>query len=334
MTHFTLTVILKIVKEGLSTEHALVLQYFPARPPPRKQWESKDLPDWITAMDYCGGGVLFTGGADGMLRAFSASTGGSGGGSGSGDLRQSSSVAAHTGPIKCLSAASIGGGRTLVATGSMDQTLVTHSHDPANASLDLHTACSGGHTNSITSLALTNDTNTGLCGEGNVLMASGDWDGGLAVWSIPAPDAAENAAAQNRAKKRKGGGQSGVLDGADRVRVREVKPLHSVKAHSSNVSGLAWGYRGDPASSSAPTTLITGSWDHGLKVYDAARMDCTLTLNGGRVVTSLGRCSNSNVVATAGPDHTVLLWDMRTNGEKSGSFGEGVGKTDKSFRQR
>jgi len=332
-------------KEGLSTERALEIQYFPARLPPKKEGESESLPDWITAMDYCTGsgsgsgssGMLFTGGADGVVRTFQG-----GNDSGGGSLKELTSVAAHTGSIQCLSSTSVIGdncSKTLVATGSMDQTLVTHVYDDAKedeaaAVLKLHAVYSGGHTNSMSSVALSTS------GE-KTIMASGDWDGGLALWSVPSTEdvGGEEVATEattTSSKKRKG--QKGATT-TNKVNVREVKPLQSIKAHSSNISGLSWGYHGSASSSSSnatPTTLLTGSWDHGLKVYDTHRMDCILALNGSRVVTSLARCSNSNVVATSSPDCTVRLWDMRTNGEGNGASvvgGGGGSGMDKSLRQ-
>ena len=321
-------------KEGLSTEHALEIQYFPARLPPRKEGESDVLPDWINVMDYHNtvgsnnnddgdGGVLFTGGADGIIRTFHSSKS-----SNKKGIQQQVAVSAHTAPIKCLSTSfslnNNGDSSCVVATGSMDQTLITHIYNPKNGTLDLHAVYTGGHTNSIGSVALLNTQD-----DDKVLMASGDWDGGLSIWSVPTSSCSTSTNGENleesKSKKQKGSKGSSVatnINNNDANTVHEIKPLQSIKAHSSNISGLSWGYNNTH-------TILTGSWDHGLKVYDVNRMDCILALNGSRVVTSLDRCSNSNVVATGGPDCTVRLWDMRTSGEGITS-GSGM---DKSLKQ-
>lgn len=330
---------------GLSTEHALELYYFPARLPPKREGESEILPDWIMVMDYCNAnvddgsgdsnnGFLFTGGADGVIRTFEEHKKKKEKG---GELKNGCSISAHTGPIKCMSSSSSfyqgGGNTTFIATGSMDQTLVTHVYDSKRDVLNLHAVYSGGHGNSISSVVLASD---GGGDGGKQLMASGDWDGGLAIWNVPTGDdggaAVEGGGNSKSSKKRKDNNSNSTSannEGGE-TSIQEAQPIHSVRAHSSNISGLAWGYNNGDGSSSVPTTLLTGSWDHGLKVYDTTRMDCILALNGSRVVTSLSRCSNSDVVATGSPDCTVRLWDMRTNGD--GSSGSQL--ADKTLRQR
>lgn len=313
-----------IRKEGLNTESAIELYYFPARLPPKKEGEGEVVPDWIMGMEFVNGvgggsdGVLFTGGADGVVRSFQSN---------GGVLKSSTSIAAHTGPIHCISAATVNE-KCLVATGSMDQTLVTHTYNH-DGSLDLHAVYSGGHANTISSMALLANG-----GDGKSIMASGDWDGGLSLWSVPSADGNGVDGGDDRdgkkSKRRKGNSST---DNTTHASIQEVKPTISVKAHSSNISGLAWGYNNTSSDStnSTPSTLLTGSWDHSLKVYDTSRMDCVLALNGSRVVTSLSRCVNSNVVGTGGPDCTVRLWDMRSGGSVGESVGSGA---DKTLRQR
>ena len=328
-----------IRKEGLSTEHAIELEYFPARLPPRKDGESDVLPDWINVMDYNhssgsegnsseGGikGVLFTGGADGSIRSFQSTTT-----SGSSSLQQMCSVMAHTAPIKCLSTTSFLNGSnnqsTLVATGSMDQTLITHLYNPSSSStLNLHAVYTGGHTNSIGSVALNNNSGGTEGGSDKIIMASGDWDGGLAIWSIPTSEEiadTNNNDEENSSLKKQKGIKGSKVTSSNNTSIHEVKPLQSIKAHSTNISGISFTHNNS-------STIITGSWDHSLKIYDINRMDNILTLNGSRVITSISRCCNSNVVATSNSDNTVRLWDMRTDG--SGSSTMSNGGMDKSLR--
>ena len=319
-----------IRKEGISTEHSIEIEYFPARLPPRNEGESDVLPDWINVMDYNNGnsgggnsseggnkGVLFTGGADGSIRSFQSTSGRS-------SLQQMCNGMAHSAPIKCLSTSSFlgGGNQTLVATGSMDQTLITHLYNPTSStSLDLHAVYTGGHTNSIGSVALSSNS-----GSEKTIMASGDWDGGLAIWSIPTSEVADNNDVEENSssKKQKGNKGSKVTSSqSTNINIHEIKPLQSIKAHSTNISGISFSHNN-------PATIITGSWDHSLKIYDINRMDNILTLNGSRVITSISRCCNSNVIATSNSDNTVRLWDMRTDG--SGSSAMNNAGMDKSLR--
>lgn len=320
-------------KEGIGTERAVELVYFPARVPPVKEGEGESVPDWIISMDYCTGGnvgggdqggMLFTGCADGVVRSFSCDDN-------HGGIQSRSSVTAHTGQIKCISTAKFDetSSPTMVATGSMDQTLVTHlcnnsnSDDNSNKSgsrLDLHAVYSGGHGSSISSVK--------MCNNGSeIVMASGDWDGGLVIWKVPGEsnDNSNNNKEEGESIKKRKKGNKRNTPSQTKSTIQEVKPTSSSKAHSSNISGLAFGYN-------SPNTVLTSSWDHSLKVYDVERMDCVLATNGSRVITSLSRCSTSNIVGTGCADNMVRLWDMRVGpGQGVGSMGQ---IADKTLRQR
>ena len=309
-------------REGLSLETAVRVHYFPAARAPTADGDSEELPDWITAMSSSccsstGGNaasaakadnVLFAGTADGAIRAFGCDEGG---------ISELSTIGAHAGPIKCIASlpddtttSSSGTGGCLVASGSIDQTLVMHHMDKKK--LALHSVFSGGHTNSICSVALMRQS------AGRAVMASGDWDGNLSVWKVPSTGSGVgSSSSNNKASKKK---QKTSSASATAVEVEEVRPSVSWKAHASNISGMAYTH------GSNGTKLITGSWDHSLKVHDLERQDCILTLNGSRVVTALGRCHNSDVVASAHPDCIVRLWDMRVH-TKAGAEATSVSDT-------
>ena len=271
-------------KEGLSLEKAVEIQYFPARNAPEGEGESGAMPDWISSMSYCSN-ILITGNCDGSIRFFS-----------DGDaLNQVHAVKAHSGPIKCISSCSFPNqsDNIMVASGSMDHTLLTYSYEKGgNAAL--HAVYSGGHTSSISSVKVTQQNN-------EFKMASGEWDGRLCIWDIPTSDNDDFSQAK---KKKKG---SNIA-----TEVKEVSPKVFFKAHSQNISGIEWGVN-------SLKTIITSSWDHSIKTWDVDSQNNILTLNGSKVVTCLSRCHNSDVVATGHPDCSVRLWDMRTSGTNEGN---------------
>ena len=59
--------------------------------------------------------------------------------------------------------------------------------------------------------------------------------------------------------------------------------------------------------------LLTGIWDHSLKVWDLKHKDYLLTLNNLRVMKVLVRCHNSDVISTGHPDYTVGLWGIQVS---------------------
>eukprot|EP00592_Proboscia_alata_P008511 CAMPEP_0194361596 /NCGR_PEP_ID=MMETSP0174-20130528/9139_1 /TAXON_ID=216777 /ORGANISM="Proboscia alata, Strain PI-D3" /LENGTH=495 /DNA_ID=CAMNT_0039133865 /DNA_START=49 /DNA_END=1536 /DNA_ORIENTATION=- len=293
-------------RDGLSLEEALEIVYFPAVSAPQGSGSSEEMPDWISCLvgvggngGTGGGSGVCTGGYDGSIRWMEKCV-------------EMASVVAHAGPIKCLA---VDVHSTTIATGSIDQTLVTHTYNPQTRELGLHAVYSGGHSNSIESVALANTSSTSE----KTLLASGDWMGGLCLWEVPRGDTAAESAPTKKAK---------TATNSTATAVREVQPTASWKAHASSISHLCYTHDSSPTSSK----LISSSWDHSLKVWDVERQDCILTLNGNRVVSAMDRCSNSDVVATGHPDCTMRLWDMRTQsgggGEKEGS----TGVSEKTFR--
>ena len=268
---------------GLSLEHAIQLTYFPAQEAPQESGKGQPIPDWIGTLKFSNNQVV-TGGYDGAIRLHSVR----------GDFLETVGTAkAHSGPIKCMSVAEHRGG-IMIATGSLDQTLVVYTCNNVTNSLDLHATYAEGHTASIGCIDLSPQR-----------MVSGDWDGGLSIWDLNVSRTEDDN--RNGAKRQKSS------NGANNNTSTAVKPLVSFGGHGSQISGVAWIPNCD-------NKFVTGSWDHSVKVWDAEKQDCLLTLNGSRVVACMDLSSHSQVLATGHPDCTVRLWDVRTNNTESTSL--------------
>lgn len=279
-------------RHGLSLEQAIRISYFPAQESPKESNVGEASPDWISTIDFRGGFVC-TGGYEGSVVVHRPSEDA---------LETITSFRAHSGPIKCLATMEDDAGGLTIATGSLDHTLVTHRYDKASKSLAKHANFVGGHMSSIGCVDMLSSQRR---------MVSGDWDGGLSLWNLSSSVGESNDSSEEPLKKRKTGSKSKAADA-----VLNIQPMCTFKAHASQISGVSWG--NSPHTSGK--SLITGSWDHSLKVWDVERQDCLLTLNGSRVISCLDTSYHSEVVATGHPDCTIRLWDVRTGGDTTSSL--------------
>ena len=314
---------------GLSLEKPLQILYFPAQEAPELEGESEKLPDWISCLQYQVAGTgtegvpfLCAASYDGSLRIYRPSQ------EHHREKEESSvtltpvasSLKAHSGPIKCLSVVQDNhkNSNLLLASGSMDHSLVVHSFDPETNKLHKEHECQHGHADAIGCVDLFP----------NRTLASGDWDGTLCLWDLKDDNGLEDAEDQQASKKAKTGDKS-----SSKKKGHSIKPKVLLnQAHVSQISGCSWGNlhkkSTSSANSNAHNTLITGSWDHSVKTWDMERQECVLSLNGSRVVACLDTSHHSDgIVATGHPDCSVRLWDLRTSKEASSSV-----VSDKTFR--
>jgi len=251
--------------------------------------------------------------------------------------KMGSVVSAHGGAVKCLSVTTSSGSasdnegnsssssaRTVwIASGSLDHTLSIHTMDVADdgdGKMSLFASCQGGHASAIGSVdTIVRESS------GTKLLASGEWDGGVCLWDFAqAPEVGEEGDGQSN-KRSKTSTSSPPSKLPNDGGTPTIVPKVSIQAHSSKVSGVSWGNfekrRGNTANAASIQHLVTGSWDHSLKLWDVERQDCLLTLNGSRVVSCLDTSYHApGIVATGHPDCTVRLWDVRTNESKPSSL--------------
>jgi ribosome biogenesis protein YTM1 len=312
---------------GLSLERDIILTYFPALQAPELANSSPKIPDWISCMSSLSTSseksdrtiLLCTGSYDGNVRVYNTTTLSKTKDVSS--LEPIASLLAHQGPIKCLALTTSNDEENhesfWIATGSLDQTLVVQQYHAENKSQRLIMHCQEGHTSSIGSVAFPRQ------GDGKPLtLASGDWDGGLCIWDLQSHiNLGNNNPAEElppRGKKQKSTSGIGGKHQEEPASITAT-PKFAIQAHASQISGMCW-------NSSTADSLITGSWDHSLKVWQVERQDCVLTLNGSRVVTCLDVLVQSpSVVVTGHPDCTIRLWDVRNPQQQQADAGKDDG---------
>jgi ribosome biogenesis protein len=293
-------------RSGISLEEAIPITYFPSQAAPENSGESDELPDWIGAMAYCktptsASSVLCTGTYDGSIHLFKPSK----------DSLQPlcEPTRLHGAAVKCIDVHAHDNATLWLASGSMDHSLLLSRIQDGR--IVKRFECTEGHSAAMSSLDLYGAKR---------LLASGDWDGGIAIWNYSEVIDADSSVADRQASKKSKTSETDQQDKTTDATDTQIKPLTLIKAHTSNVSGISWG-NAEKAKGQASQYLVTASWDHSIKLWDVERRDCLLTLNGSKVVSCMDTSYYSTgIVATGHPDCSIRLWDARVQDTKESSL--------------
>jgi len=329
---------------GLSLEESITITYFPAADIPQLSKDEETLPDWVSCLSACtcisthGDGnkninnFVVSGCYDGSIHAYKREQRDNDNGS---MLTKINFTKAGTGPIKAISTAATytDENKLWIASASLDHSLNIHTYEysnkeNSNGTLQLYGQCVQDPTLGnvfTTSLDFATKSNN------DTLLASGNGNGKISIWNIHdcnnnGDDESNNSNNHVSDKKR----QKSSSNKKKKTGKREIVPIINLEnAHSQLVSGLSWGNHnkqhhtfnheeknniGTGNGNNYGTHLVSGSWDHSIKLWDVEKQNCLLTLNGARVVSCLDTSYHSEgVVATGHPDCTIRLWDVRVN---------------------
>jgi ribosome biogenesis protein YTM1 len=321
-------------QNGLSLEEAISITYFPAANIPERQDDGDTLPDWVSCLSACNmpgsddnlnNNFVFSGCYDGSIHAYKRKTDNS-------LIKVDFKMAGTSGPIKAMATSQIDD-KIWIASASLDHTLNIHTFESENGNgrLQSYGQCVlaenelGLSSSAFTSLDFSSTKSTNI-------LASGNGNGKISIWNVK--NVVENNTTGSDRKRQKDSSRKKSKPSSSDQEIEAA--VHFENSHSQSVTGLSWGnhnklpesFDGSKGGGSG-THLVSGSWDHSIKLWDVEKENCLLTLNGARVVSCLDTSYHSEgIVATGHPDCTIRLWDLRTNSSKQNT----VLISDNSFR--
>lgn len=200
-------------------------------------------------------------------------------------------VSAHSEPVKCVD---VVGARLddslLVVSGSMDQTLLLWRYrDDAQMQC---VATMKGHSKSVDCVSAWS----------RELVASGSWDTDIHIWrpSISSSDLVPDTSVKRSGQKRP-------------RKAPQLEPSCSLTDHHEAVSSLDW---------LSATELVSGSWDHTVRVWDLETASVSWRLAGHKALFSVA-ASQAGLLSSSADRH-VRLSDTRCEGVQA-QFSSHVG---------
>jgi len=170
---------------------------------------------------------------------------------------------------------------------SQDQTAIVWKYNPEDGSSHAIHVCKG-HTRSVDSLAVNPSGDK---------FASGSWDKMIKIWEAGVDTTAgnEDEADPKRICKK------------DKDNLKQVRtPLQTYSGHKEPVSGLLW---------HDDQELLSCSWDHCIRLWDASTATNKHTITGNKVVLSIAYSSTKSLLASGSADKFVRLFDVRASGD-------------------
>ena len=165
---------------------------------------------------------------------------------------------------------------------SHDQTLVLYQYKNESNTVEGMNV-GKGHARSVDCLAVD---------PSKQYVATGSFDSTLKIWGAKLTDVDEEVK-QSEVKKAKNN------------KAPTRTPLITLAGHKEGISGVTY--------METPTDVITASWDHTLRLWDAETSSLKTELVGNKAFLGLAYSPEKKMILTAACERTIRMYDPRSN---------------------
>ncbi|KAL0267883.1 UNVERIFIED_CONTAM: hypothetical protein PYX00_010029 [Menopon gallinae] len=192
-------------------------------------------------------------------------------------------VTGHTGPVKTVSWVLVNSDAALFLSGSLDQTAMLWEWKIGSNTFECINIYKG-HERNIESLSVSPKSE---------VFASGGWDSLLKIWPVFENDyVITNEDGESKAKRIKKDNKSMIKT-----------PKMTLKGHRDCISCVTW---------TSDSEILTASWDHTLKLWDAEIGGIKKELVGNKTFFHCDYSQINRTILTASADKQIRLYDPRS----------------------
>eukprot|EP01125_Pyxidicula_operculata_P011688 TRINITY_DN3828_c0_g1_i1.p1 TRINITY_DN3828_c0_g1~~TRINITY_DN3828_c0_g1_i1.p1 ORF type:complete len:403 (-),score=95.75 TRINITY_DN3828_c0_g1_i1:85-1293(-) len=273
-----------IEEENINDENAIEIEYLLALGEPETS-DTLQHDDWVSAIDKRSNGAdqfVITGSYDSIVRFWKKEE--------NKTLNESDkpvlTLTGHTGPIKAISSTRQYKNKQdefVLVTASQDHNLKVWEIAGKKAKCRWTLV---GHTGTV------DDCDVHVDGQ---IVISGSWDHTIKVWKINEESEEDNAPEfEVKGNKRR------KIESKENFK----KPVSTLSGHHLPVSSVLFSHQSE---------VLSGGWDHAVRVWDLDSGINTDTLNGTKVINDITYSHKLNLIATAHNDQPIRIWDKRAH---------------------
>jgi len=262
-------------REDISGEHVIDILYLEQKAAPEPQ-DSVNHDDWVAGIDVRNG-LILSACYDNTVCLWNAKDG-----------SKRLQAPSHVSPVRAVAFIDVDENMnaTFVSV-SHDQTVVLHKYCSESNSIE-GINVGKGHARSVDCVAVDPTKQ---------YIATGSFDTNLKIWSA-------NLTNVDEGEPDNGDGESGSKKAKSTSKAPTRTPLMTIAGHKEGISGVTW--------LESATELITCSWDHTIRVWDAETATLKTELVGNKAFFDVSYSPEKKMVLAASCERTIRMYDPRS----------------------